>query len=314
MFVVDRKDLDWQTKQEYDRFEKGAANASTSTAKLAAHLGDPDRKIVITTIQKLARLVASQKSHPIYDKHVVLIFDECHRSQFGEMHTTITRAFRRYHLFGFTGTPIFAENAGAGGNLRLKTTEQAFGGRLHTYTIVDAINDRNVLPFRIDYVNTIRTPEAIADKQVSAIDTERALLDPERDPAGRPVHPGALRPEDPPQRALPARRPPGPRLQLAVRHGLDRGREALLRGLRQERRSTCRPSSASRSGSSTRSPRTRLQKTSGSRKRASTSKRWTHPRATSSMPRSATSMRCSAPAGTPPPTVSTGTTRTSRSA
>ena len=180
LFVVDRKDLDFQTKQEYDRFEKGAANASASTAKLAAHLADPERRIVITTIQKLARLVASQKDHPIYDKHVVLIFDECHRSQFGEMHTTITRAFRRYNLFGFTGTPIFAENAGAGGNPRLKTTEQAFGGRLHAYTIVDAINDRNVLPFRIDYVNTIRTPEVIADMQVSAIDTERALLDPER--------------------------------------------------------------------------------------------------------------------------------------
>ena len=178
--MVDRKDLDFQTKQEYDRFEKGAANASASTAKLAAHLADPERRIVITTIQKLARLVASQKDHPIYDKHVVLIFDECHRSQFGEMHTTITRAFRRYNLFGFTGTPIFAENAGAGGNPRLKTTEQAFGGRLHAYTIVDAINDRNVLPFRIDYVNTIRTHEVIADMQVSAIDTERALLDPER--------------------------------------------------------------------------------------------------------------------------------------
>jgi type I restriction enzyme R subunit len=180
VFVVDRKDLDTQTKQEYDRFEKDAANASLSTAKLAEHLADPEKRIVITTIQKFARLVASQKDHPVYDKQVVLIFDECHRSQFGEMHTAITRAFKRYNLFGFTGTPIFAENAGAGGNPKLKTTEQAFGGRLHTYTIVDAINDRNVLPFRIDYVNTIRTPEVIADKQVSAIDTERALLDPER--------------------------------------------------------------------------------------------------------------------------------------
>lgn len=180
VFVVDRKDLDWQTKQEYDRFEKGAANASTSTAKLARHLGDPERRIVITTIQKLARLVASQKDHPVYDRHVVLIFDECHRSQFGEMHRAIAKAFRRYNMFGFTGTPIFAENAAAGGKPRLKTTEQAFGDRLHAYTIVDAISDRNVLPFRIDYVNTVRMPEAIADKQVSAIDAERALLDPER--------------------------------------------------------------------------------------------------------------------------------------
>ena len=86
----------------------------------------------------------------------MIIFDECHRSQFGDMHTAITRAFKRYHLFGFTGTPIFAVNATSGGNPRLRTTEQAFGERLHTYTIVDAITDKNVLPFRIDYVNTIQ--------------------------------------------------------------------------------------------------------------------------------------------------------------
>lgn len=180
LFVVDRKDLDWQTQREYDRFEKGAANASTSTAALSANLADPERRIVITTIQKLARLVQSQKAHSIYDGHVVLIFDECHRSQFGDMHAQITKAFRRYNLFGFTGTPIFAENAGSGGNPKLKTTEQAFGEKLHTYTIVDAITDKNVLPFRIDYVNTISLPEGLTDKQVSAIDTEKALLDPER--------------------------------------------------------------------------------------------------------------------------------------
>lgn len=180
LFVVDRKDLDWQTKREYDRFEKGAANASNSTAKLSEHLADPERRIVITTIQKLARLVQSKKGHAIFDGHVVLIFDECHRSQFGEMHTAITKAFKRYNVFGFTGTPIFAENAGAGGNPELKTTEQAFGERLHTYTIVDAISDKNVLPFRIDYINTIRTPDGIVDKKVPAIDTERALLDPAR--------------------------------------------------------------------------------------------------------------------------------------
>ena len=180
LFVVDRKDLDWQTQKEYDRFEKGSANASTSTAQLAKHLADPERRIVITTIQKLARLVQSEKSHTIYDGHVVLIFDECHRSQFGDMHASITKAFKRYNLFGFTGTPIFAENAGSGGNPQLKTTEQAFGEKLHTYTIVDAITDKNVLPFRIDYVNTIKLPEGMTDKQVSAIDTERALLDPTR--------------------------------------------------------------------------------------------------------------------------------------
>jgi len=180
LFVVDRKDLDYQTMREYDRFEKGAANANTSTAVLKRQLEDPNARIIITTIQKLSSFIAANKGHRIYDGHVVIIFDECHRSQFGEMHSAITKAFRRYNLFGFTGTPIFAENAGAGGNPQLKTTEQAFGEKLHTYTIVDAITDRNVLPFRIDYVNTIKLPDHITDAQVAAIDTERALLAPER--------------------------------------------------------------------------------------------------------------------------------------
>ncbi len=125
----------------------------------------------------------------------MIIFDECHRSQFGDMHTAITKAFKRYNLFGFTGTPIFAANAGSGGNPQLKTTEQAFGEKLHTYTIVDAITDKNVLPFRIDYVNTIKVGDVV-DKQVSAIDTERALLAPERISQVVDVHAGALRPED----------------------------------------------------------------------------------------------------------------------
>ncbi|HZX75946.1 type I restriction endonuclease subunit R [Lysobacter sp.] len=180
LFVVDRKDLDYQTMREYERFEKGAANSNTSTAVLQRQLEDPNARIIITTIQKLSRFVAKNKKHPVYDAHVVVIFDECHRSQFGDMHTEITRHFKRYHLFGFTGTPIFADNAGTGGNPRLRTTEQAFGDKLHTYTIVDAINDRNVLPFRIDYINTIKTAPNVRDKQVSAIDTERALLAPER--------------------------------------------------------------------------------------------------------------------------------------
>jgi len=180
LFVVDRKDLDYQTMSEYERFEKGAANSNTSTAVLQKQLEDPNARIIITTIQKLSRFVAKNRRHPVYDAHVVVIFDECHRSQFGDMHTDISRAFRRYHLFGFTGTPIFAGNAGAGGNPLLRTTEQAFGDKLHTYTIVDAINDRNVLPFRIDYINTIKTAPNVRDKQVSAIDTERALLAPER--------------------------------------------------------------------------------------------------------------------------------------
>lgn len=180
LFVVDRKDLDYQTMREYERFEKGAANSNTSTAVLQKQLEDPDARIIITTIQKLSRFVAKNRKHPVYDQHVVVIFDECHRSQFGDMHAEITKSFKRYHLFGFTGTPIFAANAGTGGAPQLRTTEQAFGDRLHTYTIVDAINDKNVLPFRIDYINTIKTSDHIKDKQVSAIDTERALLAPER--------------------------------------------------------------------------------------------------------------------------------------
>ena len=180
LFVVDRKDLDYQTMREYERFEKGAANSNTSTAVLQKQLEDPNARIIITTIQKLSRFVAGNRKHPVYDAHVVVIFDECHRSQFGDMHAEITRVFRRYHLFGFTGTPIFAENAGSGGNPLRRTTAQAFGDKLHTYTIVDAINDKNVLPFRIDYINTIKTSDHIKDEQVSAIDTERALLAPER--------------------------------------------------------------------------------------------------------------------------------------
>ena len=180
IFVVDRKDLDYQTMAEYDRFQKGAANSNTSTRILKQQLEDPGARIIITTIQKLSTFIAGNKGHTIYDGHVVVIFDECHRSQFGDMHTAITKAFKRYHLFGFTGTPIFAVNSASGGNPQLRTTAQAFGDKLHTYTIVDAITDKNVLPFRIDYVNTVKMPDAIADKQVSAIDKENALLAPER--------------------------------------------------------------------------------------------------------------------------------------
>jgi type I restriction enzyme R subunit len=180
LFVVDRKDLDYQTMREYERFEKGAANSNTSTSVLQKQLSDPTARIIITTIQKLSRFVAANKKHPIYDAHVVVIFDECHRSQFGDMHAEITKSFKRYHLFGFTGTPIFAENSGSAGNPNRRTTQQAFGDRLHTYTIVDAIADKNVLPFRIDYINTIKTGSTIKDKKVPAIDTERALLAPER--------------------------------------------------------------------------------------------------------------------------------------
>ena len=180
LFVVDRKDLDYQTMREYERFEKGAANSNTSTAVLQRQLEDPNACIIITTIQKLSRFVAKNKKHPVYAAHVVVIFDECHRSQFGDMHAEITRVFQRYHLFGFTGTPIFAENSGTTGNPLRRITQQAFGDKLHTYTIVDAINDKNVLPFRIDYINTIKKQDKIKDKKVSAIDTEKALLASER--------------------------------------------------------------------------------------------------------------------------------------
>lgn len=180
LFVVDRKDLDYQTMKEYNRFEEGAANGNTSTAVLTRQLGDPASRIIVTTIQKLSLFVERNKQHPIFSQHVVAIFDECHRSQFGDMHEEITKAFKRYHLFGFTGTPIFAANSSSGGKIHLRTTEQAFGAKLHTYTIVDAIRDRNVLPFRIDHIDTIKAPEQIRDKEVRAIDTERALLDPRR--------------------------------------------------------------------------------------------------------------------------------------
>lgn len=180
LFVVDRKDLDYQTMREYDKFEKGAANSNTSTAILKRQLEDSNARIIITTIQKLDRFIGHNKDHTIFNGHIVLIFDECHRSQFGEMHAEITKAFKNYHLFGFTGTPIFAVNASSGGRPDFKTTAQAFGDKLHTYTIVDAIADRNVLPFKVDYVSTVREAEDIEDKKVRDIDREAVLAAPER--------------------------------------------------------------------------------------------------------------------------------------
>ncbi len=180
LFVVDRKDLDYQTMKEYDRFEKGAASSNTNTAVLQRQMGDPDVHIIITTIQKLDIFVRKNKAHPIFRQHIVIIFDECHRSQFGDMHRAITKAFKNYHLFGFTGTPIFAVNASSGSAPDMRTTPQTFGDKLHTYTIVDAINDGNVLPFRIDYVNTVKAKEDVQDAQVRAIDIEKAMGAPER--------------------------------------------------------------------------------------------------------------------------------------
>lgn len=180
LFVVDRKDLDYQTMREYDRFEKGAANGNRSTKILQKQLEDTTSRIIVTTIQKLSEFVKRNPSHPVFQKHLVLIFDECHRSQFGDMHKMIVKNFKNYHLFGFTGTPIFSQNATNKSNPDFCTTQQAFGDKLHTYTIVDAINDGNVLPFRIDYINTIKQKENMTDKEVQAINTEEVLASHER--------------------------------------------------------------------------------------------------------------------------------------
>lgn len=180
LFVVDRKDLDYQTMREYDRFEKGAANGNCSTKILQKQLEDNTSRIIVTTIQKLSEFVKKNPHHKVFQKHLVLIFDECHRSQFGNMHKIIVKNFKKYHLFGFTGTPIFAKNAFNKSNPDFCTTQQAFGDKLHTYTIVDAINDGNVLPFRIDFVNTVKTDENMTDKDVPGINTEEVLGAPER--------------------------------------------------------------------------------------------------------------------------------------
>ena len=197
LFVVDRKDLDYQTMKEYDKFEKGAADGNTSTKVLEYQLSDKDKrgnpheyKIIITTIQKLSNFVSRNKGHKVANQRVVIIFDECHRSQFGDMHQQITKFFKHYYLFGFTGTPIFAENSSPGGSI-IKTTPQLFGGvpnpkknnektlPLHTYTIVDAINDGNVLPFRVDYIDTMHMKDN-PDADVYGISHESALAAPER--------------------------------------------------------------------------------------------------------------------------------------
>ena len=180
LFVVDRKDLDYQTMKEYDRFEKHSADSNRSTSVLQRQLSDDKSRIIITTIQKLSTFIKKNENHAIYDKEIVIIFDECHRSQFGEMHAEIIKHFNKYYMFGFTGTPIFPVNAGAPIKGAYLTTEQTFGDQLHTYTIVDAINDKNVLPFRVDYVKTMGMDEDIDDAKVWDIDRERAYMDPRR--------------------------------------------------------------------------------------------------------------------------------------
>ena len=180
LFVVDRKDLDYQTMKEYDRFEKGAANSNTSTSILKKQLEDSNAHIIITTIQKLATFIKKNKEHEVYNKQVVIIFDECHRSQFGDMHAAIVKSFKKYYLFGFTGTPIFPANIGDLTKSKFFTTEQTFGDKLHTYTIVDAINDKNVLPFRVDYIKTMDMGDDIDDEPVWDIAREKAMMAPER--------------------------------------------------------------------------------------------------------------------------------------
>lgn len=181
LFVVDRKDLDYQTMKEYDRFEKGAANSNSSTAILERQLRDAKSKIIITTIQKLSTFIKKNaKDHPAFDKQIVIIFDECHRSQFGDMHAAIVSSFKKYYMFGFTGTPIFPANSGSVKNPKLATTEQTFGDQLHTYTIVDAINDKNVLPFKVEYHKTMAVEPDIDDEMVLDIDRKKAFEAPER--------------------------------------------------------------------------------------------------------------------------------------
>jgi type I restriction enzyme R subunit len=179
IFVVDRKDLDYQTMREYDRFQKGAANGNTSTKVLEQQIDSSKSKIIITTIQKLTSYIKKHPDSDIYKKEVVMIFDECHRSQFGDMHQLIIKRFKKYYLFGFTGTPIFTENMPTGTGI-IKTTEDAFGEKLHTYTIVNAISDHNVLPFRVDYVRTMKEKEEVENSKVWDIEREKALCDPRR--------------------------------------------------------------------------------------------------------------------------------------
>lgn len=172
LFVVDRKDLDYQTMKEYNKFKEGAANSNTSTKVLESQLNDDNAKIIITTIQKLSTFIKKNTYSDVFNKHVVFIFDECHRSQFGEMHKSIIKRFKKYYIFGFTGTPIFPENARTIKGIS-ETTEQVFGERLHTYTIVNAIADKNVLPFRYEYVGRVDIRDGVKDEKIYDIDEEK---------------------------------------------------------------------------------------------------------------------------------------------
>lgn len=178
-FVVDRKDLDYQTMKEYQRFSPDSVNGSDSTAALKRNLDKDDNKIIVTTIQKLNNLMKSEGDLSIYGKQVVFIFDECHRSQFGEAQKNLKKKFKKFYQFGFTGTPIFPQNA-----LGAETTASVFGRELHSYVITDAIRDEKVLKFKVDY-NDVRpkfkTFENEQDeKKISAVENRQALLHPDR--------------------------------------------------------------------------------------------------------------------------------------
>lgn len=154
IFVVDRKDLDYQTMLEYNNFQADSVSSSSSTRQLSNRLADQGTSIVVTTIHKLSNLTNAEADHPIYNQRVAIIFDECHRSQFGQMNANIKKRFKNYCMFGFTGTPIFDENSAGGPGT---TTVEVFGDCLHSYTVVDAIRDKNVLPFHLEYTNTSPT-------------------------------------------------------------------------------------------------------------------------------------------------------------
>ncbi|TDN41408.1 type I restriction endonuclease subunit R [Haemophilus haemolyticus] len=178
-FVVDRKDLDYQTMKEYQRFSPDSVNCSESTAGLKRNIDKDDNKIIVTTIQKLNNLMKSEDKLPIYDKQVVFIFDECHRSQFGEAQKNLTRKFKKYYQFGFTGTPIFPTNA-----LGAETTASVFGVELHSYIITDAIRDEKVLKFKVDYndvrpqFKSIETEKNL--EKLTALEKKQAFLQPKR--------------------------------------------------------------------------------------------------------------------------------------
>ena len=178
-FVVDRKDLDYQTMKEYQRFSPDSVNGSDSTAGLKRNLDKDDNKIIVTTIQKLNNMMKSEGDLPIYNKQVVFIFDECHRSQFGEAQKNLKKKFKKFYQFGFTGTPIFPQNA-----LGAETTASVFGRELHAYVITDAIRDEKVLKFKVDYNDVRPQFKAIEteqdEKKLSAAENKQALLHPDR--------------------------------------------------------------------------------------------------------------------------------------